>query len=32
MQLYKTYKVNLAGGCLPIVVQILVFIGLYQAS
>ena len=31
MQLYKTYKVNPAGGCLPIVVQIPVFIGLYQA-
>ena len=31
MQLYKTYKVNPAGGCLPILVQIPVFIGLYQA-
>lgn len=31
MQLYRTYKVNPAGGCLPIVVQIPVFIGLYQA-
>lgn len=31
MQLYKTYKVNPAGGCLPIVVQIPVFFGLYQA-
>ena len=30
MQLYKTYKVNPASGCLPIVVQIPVFIGLYQ--
>ena len=30
MQLYKTYKVNPAGGCLPILVQIPVFIGLYQ--
>jgi YidC/Oxa1 family membrane protein insertase len=30
MQLYKTYKVNPAGGCLPIVVQIPVFFGLYQ--
>ncbi len=30
MQLYKTYKVNPAGGCLPIVLQIPVFIGLYQ--
>ncbi|MGE4299620.1 MAG: membrane protein insertase YidC [Desulfovibrionaceae bacterium] len=31
MSLYKTYKVNPAGGCLPMVVQIPVFIGLYQA-
>lgn len=31
MQLYKTYKVNPAGGCLPIFVQIPVFFGLYQA-
>ena len=31
MQLYKTYKVNPAGGCLPILVQIPVFLGLYQA-
>ena len=31
MQLYKTYKVNPAGGCLPILVQLPVFIGLYQA-
>lgn len=31
MQLYKTYGVNPAGGCLPILVQIPVFIGLYQA-
>ncbi len=31
MQLYKTYKVNPAGGCLPILVQIPVFFGLYQA-
>ena len=30
MNLYKTYKVNPAGGCLPIVLQIPVFIGLYQ--
>ncbi len=30
MQLYKTYKVNPAGGCLPIVVQIPIFFGLYQ--
>lgn len=31
MNLYKTYKVNPAGGCLPMVVQIPVFFGLYQA-
>ena len=31
MQLYKTYKVNPAGGCLPILVQLPVFLGLYQA-
>lgn len=31
MQLYKTYKVNPVGGCLPIVVQIPVFFGLYRA-
>lgn len=31
MQLYKTYKVNPLGGCLPIAVQIPVFIALYQA-
>jgi YidC/Oxa1 family membrane protein insertase len=31
MQLYKTYKVSPAGGCLPLVVQIPVFFGLYQA-
>ncbi len=31
MQLYKTYGVNPLGGCLPIAVQIPVFIGLYQA-
>lgn len=31
MQLYKTYKVNPAGGCLPMLVQIPVFFGLYQA-
>lgn len=30
MNLYKTYKVNPAGGCLPMLVQIPVFIGLYQ--
>ena len=31
MQLYRSHKVNPAGGCLPIVVQIPVFFGLYQA-
>ena len=31
MQLYKAHKVNPAGGCLPILVQIPVFFGLYQA-
>jgi YidC/Oxa1 family membrane protein insertase len=31
MNLYKTYKVNPAGGCLPMLVQIPVFFGLYQA-
>ncbi len=31
MKLYKTYKVNPAGGCLPMLVQIPVFFGLYQA-
>ncbi|WP_461208854.1 membrane protein insertase YidC [Desulfocurvus sp. DL9XJH121] len=31
MQLYKTYKVNPAGGCLPMALQIPVFFGLYQA-
>ena len=31
MGLYKTYKVSPAGGCLPMLVQIPVFIGLYQA-
>lgn len=30
MQLYRTYKINPASGCLPILVQIPVFIGLYQ--
>ena len=30
MRLYKTYKVNPLGGCLPILVQIPVFIALYQ--
>lgn len=31
MQLYKTYKINPMGGCLPMIVQIPVFFGLYQA-
>lgn len=31
MQLYRTYKVNPMGGCLPILVQLPVFIGLYKA-
>ncbi len=31
MNLYKTYKVNPASGCLPMLLQIPVFIGLYQA-
>ncbi|MBU1003740.1 MAG: membrane protein insertase YidC [Proteobacteria bacterium] len=31
MRLYKTYKVNPAGGCLPMMLQIPVFFGLYQA-
>ena len=30
MRLYKAYKVNPAAGCLPILVQLPVFIGLYQ--
>ena len=30
MQLYKTYKVNPAGGCLPMLVQIPVFIAFYK--
>jgi len=30
MQLYKTYKVNPMSGCLPILVQLPIFIGLYQ--
>ncbi len=30
MQLYKTYKVNPMSGCLPILVQLPVFVGLYQ--
>ncbi|WP_285907763.1 membrane protein insertase YidC [Pseudodesulfovibrio pelocollis] len=31
MALYKTYKVNPMGGCLPMLVQIPVFFGLYKA-
>ncbi|WP_320170708.1 membrane protein insertase YidC [Maridesulfovibrio sp.] len=31
MQLYKTYNVNPAGGCLPMLLQIPVFFGLYRA-
>ncbi len=31
MALYKTYKVNPAGGCFPMLLQIPVFLGLYQA-
>ncbi len=31
MQLYKTYNVNPMSGCLPIVIQLPVFIALYQA-
>jgi YidC/Oxa1 family membrane protein insertase len=31
MQLYKTYKINPMGGCLPIFMQFPVFIGLYKA-
>ena len=31
MNLYKTHKVNPLGGCLPMVVQIPVFFGLYKA-
>jgi YidC/Oxa1 family membrane protein insertase len=30
MELYKRYEVNPLGGCLPMVVQLPVFIGLYQ--
>lgn len=30
MQLYRTYKVNPVGGCLPLVVQIPVFVALYK--
>ena len=31
MKLYKEYKVNPAGGCLPMVLQFPIFIGVYQA-
>ncbi|MCH5277906.1 MAG: membrane protein insertase YidC [Desulfovibrionaceae bacterium] len=31
MQLYKTYGVNPMGGCLPILIQLPVFVALYQA-
>lgn len=31
MELYKTHKVNPLGGCLPMLVQIPVFFGLYKA-
>ena len=31
MRLYKTYKVNPAGGCVPMLLQIPVFFALYQA-
>jgi YidC/Oxa1 family membrane protein insertase len=31
MALYKSYKVNPAGGCMPMFLQIPVFFGLYQA-
>ena len=31
MQLYKTYKINPMSGCLPILIQIPVFFGLYKA-
>jgi len=31
MQLYKTYKVNPASGCLPVLVQLPIFIAFYQA-
>ncbi|MDY6851335.1 MAG: membrane protein insertase YidC [Thermodesulfobacteriota bacterium] len=30
MQLYRTYKVNPMGGCLPMIIQIPVFIALYR--
>lgn len=31
MALYKTYRVNPASGCVPILIQLPVFFGLYQA-
>src|SRR5262249_31705668 len=31
MELYRRHKLNPLGGCLPMVIQIPVFIGLYQA-
>jgi len=31
MALYKAYKINPVGGCLPILIQIPVFFGLYKA-
>src|SRR5204863_7196560 len=31
MKLYKEYKVNPAGGCLPMLLQFPIFIGVYQA-
>jgi len=31
MELYKRYKINPLGGCLPMVLQIPVFIALYEA-
>jgi YidC/Oxa1 family membrane protein insertase len=30
MQLYKTYKVNPLGGCLPLLIQMPIFFALYQ--
>ena len=31
MKLYKEYKVNPAGGCLPMLLQLPIFLGVYQA-
>lgn len=31
MELYKTYKINPLGGCLPLLLQMPIFIALYQA-